>query len=64
MLKLGFKKDESVLIQVGDQTCKIIVGGYEKGSYRLIFDASKTVAIVREKAIQKPKEGDNENKQI
>lgn len=63
MLKLGFKKDESVLVQVGDQVCKIIIGGYEKGSYRLIFDAPKTITVVRLNAL-KTKEGQDEEQKI
>lgn len=65
MLKLGFKKDEKVFVEIGGETVEIIVGGYKKCSYWLIFKAPLKVNIIRENAIsKKSKERLNESKQI
>lgn len=50
LLKLGFKKGERVFIKAGDVEFSIIVNGYAKTKYSLLFDAPKEVRVIRETA--------------
>lgn len=53
LLKLGFKAGESAFIEFEGKTVEIIMVGYTKAKYSLIFKAPREVKIVRESAKNK-----------
>lgn len=48
MLVFSRKKNEAVLVKVGDVTVRVIVSSIEHGKVRIGFDAPKEVNILRE----------------
>lgn len=56
LLKLGFKAGEKAFIELDGKTVEIIVVGYSKAKYSLIFIAPREVKIIRDSAKNKGQE--------
>ena len=50
MLKLKLKRNEKVMIDIGDKRMGLMVTGYGPGGYHVVFSAPKEIRIVRENA--------------
>lgn len=61
LLKLGFKAGEKAFIEIDGKTVEIIVAGYSKAKYSLIFIAPREVKILRESAKLKGQEANSVN---
>lgn len=53
LLKLGLKAGESAFVEFEGKKVQIIMVGYSKAKYSLIFKAPREVSIVRESAKKK-----------